>query len=160
MLDTYRRNDNRRSNKRRRKNRTTSLQILYLSLYCKGSKGLFRVCMWEGAGDRTETSYFDLHSLWPSRCVFLVLLMLNRRPRAHSAGCWLSLLHLISILSGPQTPSGFPRAPLVGCGFPNHIWSLAVWNSTGNCFFDLNSTELNNNSTPTRSPTGSLKSNV
>ena len=26
---------------------------IYLSLYCKGSKGLFKVCMWEGAGDRT-----------------------------------------------------------------------------------------------------------
>ena len=60
---------------------------------------------------------------------------------------------------GP-TPSGFPRAPSVGCGFPYHIWSLAVWNSTGNCFLDSNSTELNSNSTPTRSPTGSLKSNV
>ena len=74
--------------------------------------------------------------LWPSRCVFLVLLMLG------------------------STPSGFLRAPSVGCGFPYHIWSLAVWNSTGNCFLDSNSTELNNNSTPTQSPTGSLKSNV
>ena len=46
--------------------------------------------------------------------------LLNRRPRAHSAGCWLSLLHLISIFSGSQTPSGFPRAPSVGCGFPYH----------------------------------------
>ena len=55
---------------------------------------------------------------------------------------------------------GVPRAPLIGCGFPYHIWSLAVWNSTGNCFGSSNSTELNNNSTPTRSPTGSLKSNV
>ena len=72
---------------------------------------------------------------------------------------WLSLLHLISIFSGPQTPSGFPRAPSVRCGFPFHIWSLALWNSTGNCFLDSNSTELNNNSMPTRSPTGSLKSN-
>ena len=27
--------------------------IFYLSLYCKGSKGLFKVCMWEGAGDQT-----------------------------------------------------------------------------------------------------------
>ena len=27
--------------------------ILYLSLYCKGSKGLFKVCVWEGAGGRT-----------------------------------------------------------------------------------------------------------
>ena len=74
--------------------------------------------------------------LWPSRCVFLVLLMLG------------------------STPSGLPRAPSVGCGFPYHIWSLAVWNSTGNCFLDSNPTELNNNSTPTRSPTRSLKSNV
>ena len=32
-------------------------------------------------------------------------------PWVHSAGCWFSLLHLISNLSGPQTPSGFPRAP-------------------------------------------------
>ena len=74
--------------------------------------------------------------LWLSCCVFLVLLTLG------------------------STPSGFPRAPSVVCGFPYHIWSLAVWNSTGNCFLDLNSIELNNNSTPTRSPTGSLKSNV
>ena len=104
--------------------------------------------------------------LWPSRCVFLVLLMLG------------------------STPSGvFPRAPSVGCGLPYHIWSLLsgsllatpsgisevplgrVWpslphlvsNPLGVCWQLLwppNSTELNNNSTPTRSPTGSLKSNV
>ena len=41
-------------------------------------------------------------NLWPSRCVFLVLLMLNRSPGVHSDGCWLSLLHFISIFSGPQ----------------------------------------------------------
>ena len=34
----------------------------------------------------------------------------TRGPEAHSAGWWLPLLHLISIFSGPQTPSGFPRA--------------------------------------------------
>ena len=110
--------------------------------------------------------------LWPSRCVFLGLLMLNRRTRAHSAGCWLPLLHLISIFSGPQTPSGFPRAPSAGCGFPYHISSLTGrelhwqldWppkrrtqlepelNSPGSS----NSTELYNRSTPTPS----LKSNV
>ena len=45
-------------------------------------------------------------------------------PRVHSAGCWLSLLHLISNFSGPQTPSGFPRAPSAGCGFPYHISSI------------------------------------
>ena len=36
--------------------------------------------------------------------------MLNRSPGVHSAGCWLSLLHLISNFSGPQlirAPSPF-----------------------------------------------------
>ena len=120
---------------------------------------------------------------------------------------------------GVHSIGAFPRAPLVGCGLPYHIWSLlsgillatasevsevplgrvwpslphlvsnslgvcwqlhrgfsecplsrvwpslphlvsTVWKSAGNCFGTPNSTELNNNSTPTRSPTGSLKSNV
>ena len=65
-------------------------------------------------------------------CLSCSLGLLNQRPRAHFAGCWLSLLHLISIFSGPQTPSGFPRAPSVGCGFPYHISSPTIWNSTGN----------------------------
>ena len=65
-------------------------------------------------------------------CLSCSLGLLNRRPRAHSAGCWLSLLHLISIFSGPQTPSGFLRAPSVRCDFPYHISSPTVWNSTGN----------------------------
>ena len=84
-----------------------------------------------------------------------------------------------------QLHRGFPSAPSVGCGLPYHIWSLLsrillatalgfsevplgrVWpslphlvsNSLGVCWqlhWDPNSTELNNNSTPTRSPTGSL----
>ena len=51
---------------------------------------------------------------------------------------------------------GFPRSPSVGCGLPYHISSLTLWESAGNCFGTPNSTELNNNSTPTRSPAGSL----
>ena len=78
-------------------------------------------------------------------CLSCSLGLLNWRPRAHSAGCWLSLLHLISIFSGPQTPSGFPRAPLVGCGFPYHISSLTVWNSVDNSSGPLG-VELNWNS--------------
>ena len=83
----------------------------------------------------------------------------------------------------------FPSAPSVGCGLPYHIWSLLSGSllATASGFFrvpprsgvafpttsglyclevcwqllwDPNSTELNKNSTPTRSPTGSLKSNV
>ena len=41
-------------------------------------------------------------------------------PETHSAGWWLSLLHLITIITGPQTPLGFPRASSAGCGFPYH----------------------------------------
>ena len=87
-------------------------------------KGLLKVCVWEGARDRTELKYFDPHSYGRQRCVFLVLLMLNRRPCAHPSGWWLSLLHLISNFSGPQTPSGFPKASSAGCGFPYHTSSI------------------------------------
>ena len=73
-----------------------------------------------------------------------------------AAGYWLSLLHLISIFSGPQTPSGFPRAPSVGCGLPYHTSSPTVWNSPSNCPGSSNSTQLYNRSTSTRT----LKSNV
>ena len=65
-------------------------------------KGLLKVCVWEGAGDRTETVIFWPHCYDRQRCVFLVLPMLNRRSRGHSAGWWLSLRHLISIFSGSQ----------------------------------------------------------
>ena len=74
----------------------------------------------------------------------------------HSARCWLSLLHLISIFSGPQ----FIRAPspfgLVWLSLP-HLdsnWQQLNWHLTSVL------TALYNNSTPTRSPTRSLKSNV
>ena len=41
-------------------------------------KGLLRVLLWEGVGDWTETAIFWPHSYGHQRCVFLVLLMLNR----------------------------------------------------------------------------------
>ena len=34
---------------------------------------------------------------------------------------------------GVYSIGAFPRAPSVGCSLPYHIWSLAVWNSAGNC---------------------------
>ena len=59
-----------------------------------------------------------------------------------------------------QLLQGFSGCPL-GRLWPSlpHLVSN-VWKSAGNCFGTPNSTELNNNSTPTRSPTGSLKSDV
>ena len=104
--------------------------------------------------------------LWPSRCVFIVLLMLGSTPSGLSEGplglVWPSLPHLVSNPLGVcwQLLRGFPRSPSVGCGLPYHISSLTLWESAGHCFCTPNSTELNNNSMPTRSPTGSLKSNV
>ena len=97
----------------------------------------------------------------PSRCVLF-------------SWCW-----------GPLHPRGFRVPPRSGVAFPTTsglyflevCWQLhrgvsecplgrvwpslphlvsTVWKSAGNCFGTPNSTELNNNSTPTRSPTGSL----
>ena len=89
--------------------------------------------------------------LWPSRCVFLVLL--DAQPLGSTAVCWLSLLHL-NIFSGPQLIRASSPIGLVWLSLP-HL----VSNSLEVCWqllWDPNSTELNNNSTPTRSPTGSL----
>ena len=138
--------------------------------------------------------------LWPSRCVFLVLL--DAQPEV--LGSTPSGLFRGPPRSGVAFPTtsghyclefdwqllrGFPRFLSVGCGLPYHISSLTLWESAGNCIgcfrepprsgvaflttsglyclefywqllWDPNSTELNNNSTPTRSPTGSLNSNV
>ena len=79
-------------------------------------------------------------------------------PRAPSVGCGLPY-HISSLTlweSAGNCFGGFPRSPSVGCGLPYHISSLTLWESAGNCSGTPNSTELNNNSTPTRSPTGSL----
>ena len=47
-------------------------------------------------------------------CLSCSLGLLNRRPRVHSAGCWLSLLHLISI----KLHRGFRGPPRSGVAFP------------------------------------------
>ena len=75
-------------------------------------------------------------------CLSCSLGLLSWRPRAHSARCWLSLLHLISNWSatGPQTQSGFPRAPSAGCGFAYHISSISVrspWNSNSTVLYSI-----------------------
>ena len=72
--------------------------------------------------------YIDPYSYGHQCCVFLVILMLNRRPRGPL--CWLSLLHLITNWSGPQTPSRVLRASSAGCGFPYHIFLQLVWSPT------------------------------
>ena len=121
-------------------------------------KGLLRVLLWEGVGNRTELQYIDPHSYGRQRCVFLVLQGFSTGdPEAQlSAGWWLSLLHLITNWS-PKLHRG-SRGPLrPGVAFPTtsclrRLWSPTVW------LFVL--TELYNSSTPTQSPTQSLECHV
>ena len=121
---------------------------MYLSLYCKGTKRLFKVCVWEGVGDRTETAIFWPHSYGHQRCVFLVLLMLNRRP-------WGPLCWVMAFFTASYQQLLWPRAPSAWCGFPYHISSI----TPSNLYATLTSvlTELYNSSTPTQSPTQSLE---
>ena len=122
----------------------------------KVRKGLLKVCVWEGAGDRKETAIFWPSLLWPSRCVFLVFLMLNRRSRGPL--CWVMASFTASyqhLLWAPIHQGHKPLRP--GVAFlPSFVHSN--WNSNWPLTSVL--TALYNNSTPTRSPTRSLKSNV
>ena len=133
---------------------------MYLSLYCKGSKRVTQGLRVRGSWRPNRNCNILTPTLMAVNVVsFSFSRCSTRGLGVHSAGWWLSLLHLISIFSGPQTPSGFPRAPSVGCGFPYHISSNSLSNSTGTALTSV-LTELYHSSTPTRSPTRSLKSHV
>ena len=108
-----------------------------------------------------KLQYFDPHSYGRQRCVFLVLQDFSTGgPEAHSARWWLSLLHLISIFSGPQLIR-VPMAPPAWCGFPYHnssiTPSLSNWNSK---YLTSVLTGLYNSSTSTQLPTRFLESQV
>ena len=136
-----------------RRRRTSLEKYIPLTLFVRVQQGYSGFAC-EGSWRPNITEIFWPQTYGRQRCVFLVLQ--GRRPRAHSAGWWLSLLHLISIFSGPQLIRA-QMAPSAWCGFPYHISSHSVrspWNS--NSTGSSNSTELYNRSTPTRS----LKSNV
>ena len=88
-------------------------------------KGLLKVYVWERAGDSNINCNILTPTLMAVNVVsFSFSWCSTGGPGVHSAECWLSLLHLISNFSGPQTPLGFPRVPSAGCGFPYHISSL------------------------------------
>ena len=122
ILDTYRRNDNRRTQKDRHMNEGRMIKTqegtkqeedffinIYTSqFYCKGSKGLFNGLHVRGCWRPNINFIFWPHCYDRHVVSFLF------------SWCW------------GQLHRGFPRAPSVRCGFPYHIWSLAVWNSTGN----------------------------
>ena len=149
-------------NKRRKEAGKLLYKYLFTSQFiARVRKGCLRV-----ACERVLETEHKLHILtpllWPSRCVFLILLLLGSTPSGlfqgpprsgvafpTTSGLWLSGILL-------ATASGVSEVPLgrVWLSLP-HLVST-VWKSAGNCFGTPNSTELNNNSTPTGSPTGSL----
>ena len=131
------RNDNDRHNDKRRTQEDFFIKIFTSHFIARVRKGLL---------------------LWPETLCLSRLLMLNRRPGVHSAGCWLSLLHLISIFSRPQLiRAQMPLRPDVA--FPT-ISRLTPSPTQLNCILTSVLTELYNSSTPTRSPTRSLKSHI
>ena len=115
-----------------------SIKICSSHFICNVWKGLLKVCVWEGVRDRINLQYFDPHFYGRQRCVFLVLKGCSTGgPEAHSAGWWLSLLHLISNFSGPQL-NRRPRTPSAWRGFPYHISSITpsptVWLLSWLCY--------------------------
>ena len=123
-------------------------------------KGLLKVCVWEGAGDQIETAIFWPHSYGRQRCVFLVLLMLNRRPRGPL--CWVMAFFTASyqhflwtpIQSGAPSPFG-----LLWLSLPHLVYN-SVRSLTVTATLTSVLTELYNSSTPTQSSIRSLEWHV
>ena len=103
---------------------------------------------WRVACERMLETEHKLHILtpllWPSHCVFLVLLDAQPEvlgstpsglfwgpPQSGVAFPTTSGLYCLEVCW--QLLRGFPRSPSVGCGLPYHISSLTLWESAGNC---------------------------
>ena len=99
--------NNRRSNKRRKKTSLTIFTSHLIARVRKGCVGFY--CERELEIEHNWNILTPL--LWPLRCVFLVLLMLNRRPRAH---CWLLAFFIASYQHLLWTPNsvGVSEGPL------------------------------------------------
>ena len=138
---------------------------MYLSLYCKGSKRVTQGLRVKGSWRPNRTEIFWPPLLWPST------MCLSRSPDAQPEALGSTLLgagFLYCVLSASSLDPNSIRAPegpfgRVWLSLPTFVYLLlqlycnSPSNSTG-----LTSvlTELYNSSTPTRSPTRSLKSNV
>ena len=86
--------------------------------------------MWEGVGDRTKTAIYWPHSYGHQRCVFLVLLMLNRRPGG-SAFCWVLAFSTTSCHQRVSKTTGGLEGPLGRVGaFPTTSYQQLLWTPT------------------------------
>ena len=116
----------------------TSLENIYLSLYCKGLKGLFKGLHVRGCW-RPNVNFifwphcYDRHAVSCSPDVGVHSIGAFRDP-PRSGVAFPTTSGLYSLEFDWQLHRGFPRCPSVGCGLPYHIWSLTLWESAGNCF--------------------------
>ena len=115
------------------------------------------VCMWEVVGDWTELQYIDPHSYGHQHWVFLVLLMLNRRPRG-SAFCWVLAFSTTSCHQRVSKTAGSPEGHFCWVvAFPTSsflqlVWSPIRWLPVSPSYIIVQS--------PTQSPTQSLEWHV
>ena len=115
MQDTYWRNKLiRRSNKRHWK--TSLTKYLPLTLLQGFEKVVWVFFCERELEIEHKLQYFDPSLLWPSRCVFLVLLMLNRRPRGSL--CWVICYILSATSQVPKLHRGSRGPPRPGVAFP------------------------------------------
>ena len=118
----------------RNNNRRAKISLKNISHFIvRFEKGYSRFYCERESETEQRLQYIDPHSYGHQRCVFFVLLMLNRRPGGSDL-CWMMALFTTSyhqLVS--KTPLGVPRAPPAGCGFPYHISSLPrlISNSLG-----------------------------
>ena len=117
---TYMQNHNDTRNKQRSED---FFKKIHLSLYCKVRKGLLSVYC-----ERELETEQNCNILTPTLLAISVVSFPfsraaqpeDQRPTLLGAG----FLYRILSPTGLQTPSGIPRAPSAGCGFPYHISSL------------------------------------
>ena len=136
----------------------TSLTKYTSHFICKGSKRVTQGLRVRGSWRPNITAIFWPPLLWPSAlCLSCSPGLLNRRPRGPL--CWMMAFFTASYqhLLRTSTHQG-PKAPSAWCGFPYHNSSITLTPTGTNLTSFL--TELYNSSTPTQSPTRSLKSHV
>ena len=100
ILDTYRRNDNAGRKTQEGRHKKTSLEKYSPLLLLQGFERVVQGFACERVLETEHKLHILTPLLWPSRCVFLVLLMLGSTPSGVSEGplgqVWLSLPHLVS----------------------------------------------------------------
>ena len=90
---------------------------------------IWKVCVWEGVGDRTELRHIDPHSYSHQRFFPVLLGCAIGGPGAQlSAGCWLSLQQLVTNWSGLLKTNWLPVfTELYNCSIAHsispHNWS-------------------------------------